>query len=70
MWEDPVVKEVRRARDAHAAKFGYDIDKIFDDILRQQKASGLKFVTLKSKQKLRRSNKRPSVQAHRPSKTA
>ncbi|MEK6702105.1 MAG: hypothetical protein AABZ53_07570 [Planctomycetota bacterium] len=32
MWKDPIVEEVRAARDAYAKKFGYDIDKIVRDL--------------------------------------
>ena len=28
MWEDPIVEEVRRAREEHALKFNYNIDDI------------------------------------------
>jgi hypothetical protein len=42
---DPIVDEVRRIRDAHAAMFTYDLDAIFNDIKEQEKKSGLKFVT-------------------------
>jgi hypothetical protein len=28
-WEDPIVNEVRTARDALAKKFNYDVDAIF-----------------------------------------
>jgi hypothetical protein len=42
---DPIVDEVRRVRDAHAAKFNYDLDAIFQDIKEQEKNSGLKFVS-------------------------
>ena len=41
---DPIVDEVRRVRDAHAAMFNYDLDAIFQDIKEQEKKSGLKFV--------------------------
>jgi len=41
---DPIVDEVRRVRDAHAARFDYDLDAIFRDIKEQEKKSGLKFV--------------------------
>lgn len=41
---DPIVDEVRRVRDAHAAQFNYDLDAIFRDIKEQEKRSGLKFV--------------------------
>jgi len=42
---DPIVDEVRRVRDAHAARFDYDLDAIFRDIKEQEKRSGLKFVS-------------------------
>ena len=32
MWEDPIVEEVRKARDAHAAKFNYDLQAIYRDL--------------------------------------
>jgi hypothetical protein len=41
---DPIVDEVRRVRDAHAARFDYDLDAIFQDIKNREKKSGLKFV--------------------------
>jgi hypothetical protein len=41
---DPIVDEVRRVRDAHAARFNYDLDAIFQDIKEREKNSGLKFV--------------------------
>jgi hypothetical protein len=36
---DPIVEEVRRIRDAHAAKFDYDPEAIFRDIKEQEKRS-------------------------------
>ena len=42
---DPIVDEIRRVRDAHAARFGYDLDAIFRDIKEQEKSSGRKFVS-------------------------
>jgi hypothetical protein len=41
---DPIVDEVRRVRDAHAARFNYDLDAIFRDIKEREKKAGLKFV--------------------------
>ncbi len=45
MWEDPIVKEVREEREAHAAQFNYNLEAIFQDIKRQEEASGRTFVT-------------------------
>lgn len=42
---DPIVDEVRRIRDAHAAKFNYDPAAIFRDIKQQEKKSGRKYVS-------------------------
>jgi hypothetical protein len=41
---DPIVDEVRRIRDAHAARFNYDLDAIFRDIKEREKKSGLVFI--------------------------
>ena len=43
---DPIVDEVRRVRDALAARFNYDLDAIFRDIKEQEKKSGHTFVSL------------------------
>ena len=42
---DPIVDEVRKVRDAHAARFNYDLDAIFRDIKEQEKRSGRTFVS-------------------------
>ena len=42
---DPIVDEVRRVRDEHAARFNYDLDAIFRDIKDQEKTSGRTFVS-------------------------
>jgi hypothetical protein len=41
---DPIVAEVRAARDRHAAQFDYDLNAIFQDIKRRQEASGRRYV--------------------------
>jgi hypothetical protein len=40
MWEDPIVEEVRRIREEHAAQFGYDLKAIYDDLKESEKKSG------------------------------
>ena len=40
---DPIVDEVRRIRDEHAARFDHDLDAIFRDIKARERASGLVF---------------------------
>ena len=47
---DPIVDEVRRVRDAHAASFNYDLDAIFQDIKEQERKSGLQFVSYPPRQ--------------------
>ena len=46
MLNDPIVEEIRRFRDEHAARFNYDLDAIFDDIKRSEKELGRPLVTL------------------------
>ena len=41
---DPIVDEVRRVRDAHAARFNYDLHAIFLDIKERENQRGLHFV--------------------------
>jgi hypothetical protein len=36
LWTDPIVEEIRQIRREHAARFGYDIDAIFEDLRRGQ----------------------------------
>ena len=47
---DPIVDEVRKVRDAHAARFNYDLDAIFRDIKEQERMSGRKFVSFPPRQ--------------------
>lgn len=47
MWKDPIVEEVRKIRDEHAAQFNYDLDAIYKDLKRLERESGRKTVTLK-----------------------
>ena len=47
MWKDPIVEEVRKAREAHAARFNYDLDAICRDLKEQEKKSGRKVVSLR-----------------------
>lgn len=49
MTKDPIVDEVRKVRDAHAAKFNYDLNAIYEDLKKQEKKSNRKFVTLPPK---------------------
>jgi len=44
MRSDPIVAEVRKIREAHAAKFNYDLDAIYRDIKSMEQASGRSYV--------------------------
>ena len=37
MWTDPIVAEVRRAREAYARRFNYDLDRIVADLRKKEK---------------------------------
>ncbi len=46
-WEDPIVAEIHAIREAHAKRFNYNLDAIFQDHLKKQselEASGWKLV--------------------------
>lgn len=49
MWKDPIVEEVRRIREEHAARFNYDLRAIYEDLKAQEKASGRKVVSFPPK---------------------
>ena len=46
---DPIIAELRAVRDAHAARFNYDVKAIFRDLQARQKASGRKYVRYPAK---------------------
>ena len=46
---DPIVEEIHKIREAHAARFNFDIDAIFDDFERREKESGRPVVHLQAK---------------------
>ena len=48
-WKDTIVEEVRKIRQAHAARFNYDLRAIFDDLKEQERRSGRKVVSLPPK---------------------
>lgn len=45
IWSDPIVEEVRRVRDAYAARFHYDLRAIYRDLKRQERCGGRKIVS-------------------------
>lgn len=40
MWRDPIVDEVRQARQAYAERFNFDLNLILQDLRRRQSESG------------------------------
>jgi hypothetical protein len=49
MWKDPVVEEVRKARDDHAAYFNYDLQAIYRAFKEEEANSGRSFIRLSPK---------------------
>jgi hypothetical protein len=45
MWEDPIVADVRRAREELSARFNFDVTAIFADIRKRQAALGSRLVS-------------------------
>jgi len=39
-WKDPIVDEVRKARDTYAKRFNYDFEAIFRDLKDKERKSG------------------------------
>ncbi len=58
MWEDPIVAEVRRAREELSARFNFDVKAIFADLRNRQSASGVQLVS----RKIRAKSKGPAIQ--------
>lgn len=51
-WEDPIVAEIHTVREAHAKKFNYDLDAIFNDFKEYEKKL--------KEQRIERSKKKPA----------
>ena len=56
--KDPIVEEVRRARHAHAAKFGFDLHAICEDLRRKERKCGHRLVTSPPKRILKAQSSR------------
>ena len=57
MAKDPIVEEVRRIRDAYAARFNYDLDAIYRD-LKEREQRG-EFSVVYRRPRLARTKPRP-----------
>ena len=53
MWVDEIVQEVRREREAHAARFGYDLQAIYRDLKAKEEQGERRVVSLPPKQPVR-----------------
>ena len=51
-WQDPIVEEVRKARDAYAKQFNYDLDAICRDLQHRQEQSGRKLFSFPARRKI------------------
>ena len=49
MKDDPIVSEVRKVREAHAARFDYDLRAIYEDLKEQERLSGRAYIRLQAK---------------------
>lgn len=49
MLEDPIVEEVRKIRSAHAARFNFDLQAIYQAIKEEEEKSGRQFTRLSPK---------------------
>lgn len=49
MWKDEIVEEVRRNREAYAAKFNFDLQAMYEDLKKAERKSKRKKVSLKPK---------------------
>jgi len=49
MWEDPIVKEVRRIREELAAQFNFDVSAIFAEMRKRQTTVGSRLVRREKK---------------------
>ena len=44
MYSDPIVEQTRKLRDEYAARFNYDLDAIFQDLMERQQVSDRKLI--------------------------
>lgn len=45
MWQDPIVEEIHRFREEHAARFNFDLDAMIKDLRESEQRSGRKAVS-------------------------
>ena len=52
MWKDEIVEEVRKYREAYAAKFDFNLQAMYEDLKKAEKKSKHKRVSFKPKKPL------------------
>ncbi len=50
MWRDEIVEEVRKVREEYAAEFNHDLEAIYQDLKKQERAGRHKVVSLPPKE--------------------
>lgn len=68
MWEDPIIQELHRIREEHAAQFNYNLDAIFQDLKQKEEQSGLQYVSYDAPQPT--SPRKRSVRMRKPHQIA
>jgi hypothetical protein len=53
MWEDTIVKEIRKIRERYASKFNYNLDEIFKDLKQRESISPNIKISFKPKKHLK-----------------
>jgi hypothetical protein len=68
MWVDTIVEEVRTAREAHAARFDYDLEAIYRDLQAQEQQSKRQVVSLPPKRSVHQgsASTKPGVEVADP----
>jgi hypothetical protein len=57
-WTDPIVEEVRKIREEHAARFDFDLTRIFEDLQKNERESGREVVSFAGAKSLPHSDRR------------
>jgi len=53
MWNDEIVEEVRKHREAYAAKFNFDLKAMYEDLKKAEKKSRHKIISFKPKKPIK-----------------
>jgi hypothetical protein len=63
MWKDEIVEEIRRQREAYAAKFNYDLEAIYRDLKEKEQEGKRHTVSLSPKQPIPLTTQKPAKPA-------